>query len=125
MMRTVCGILVFFAVAACTGQANTAADSNAPRTIAVAAVSQTANNTQALLPDGTINPKIMQDAKKRGYTVVNEDGKVLYCRSDYKTGSHVQKETSCLTADELASLHDRTQLGLSTIARPTLPPSGH
>jgi hypothetical protein len=78
MMRTVCGILVFFAVAACTGQAN-----------------------------------------------VNEDGKVLYCRSDYKTGSHVQKETSCLTADELASLHDRTQLGLSTIARPTLPPSGH
>ncbi len=124
MTRTLSGILVFLVVAACAGQPDTA-NTAPPRTAVVAPASQTATNTQALMPDGTINPKIMQDAKRRGYTVVNEDGKLLFCRSDTKTGSLVQKETSCLTADELATLHDRTQLGLSTITRPQLPPSGH
>lgn len=48
-------------------------------------------------------------ARKMGYTVVNTNGEVLYCRSDLKTGSHVQRDTTCLTADQLQRLHDQTR----------------
>ena len=57
----------------------------------------------------------------RGYTLVDNDGETLYCRSDLKTGSHVQKTTTCLTGPELDALHDQIGQGLQSIDRYRLP----
>ena len=51
----------------------------------------------------------LADAIKRGYQVVNTNGEVLYCRSDFLTGSRIQKSTVCLTAEQLDAIHLRNQ----------------
>jgi len=43
-------------------------------------------------------------AIKHGYKVVNSEGETLYCRSDFATASHIQKNTVCLTAHQLQDL---------------------
>jgi hypothetical protein len=45
----------------------------------------------------------VQEAVEKGYKVVTEDGQTLYCRKDRKTGSRVQSNLTCLTADQLAA----------------------
>lgn len=79
--------------------------------------------TLAAASSGDVDEKRLADAKKRGYTLVNTNGETLYCRSDFKTGSHVQKETTCLTAQELDSLHDQTHQSLQSL-KPSPPPAG-
>jgi hypothetical protein len=49
------------------------------------------------------------EAIKHGYKVVNTDGETLYCRSDFATASHIQKNTVCLTAQQLDDLDQRNQ----------------
>lgn len=66
----------------------------------------------------------LADAKKRGYKLVNTDGKELYCRSDLETGSHLVKKTTCLTAEELEALKNETKMGLQTQIKPMAAPSG-
>jgi hypothetical protein len=104
-----------------------------PRQPAPAQSSQTPVATQyisptgaklAQLPDGgdKTDEQRLSEAKKAGFKLVNTNGEVLYCRTDPKIGSRVQKETTCLTAKQLDDLHDQTRLGLSQrIANP--PPS--
>ena len=49
------------------------------------------------------------EAIKHGYKVVNTEGETLYCRSDFATASHIQKNTVCLTAQQLDDLDQRNQ----------------
>jgi hypothetical protein len=49
------------------------------------------------------------EAIKHGYKVVTTDGETLYCRSDFATASHIQKNTVCLTAQQLDDLDQRNQ----------------
>ena len=49
------------------------------------------------------------EALKHGYKVVTTDGETLYCRSDFATASHIQKNTVCLTAQQLDDLDQRNQ----------------
>ena len=64
--------------------------------------------------DGTLDAKALAASKKSGYRLVNTDGKLLYCRTDTKLGTHIQKngDTTCLTAQEMIELEDRTRLNL-------------
>lgn len=72
--------------------------------------------------DTVTDEQRLSEAKKAGFKLVNTNGELLFCRTDPKIGSHVQKETTCLTAKQLDDLHDQTRLGLSQrIANP--PPS--
>jgi hypothetical protein len=70
----------------------------------------------------------LAEAIKRGYKVVNTNGEVLYCRSDFATGSHIQKNTVCLTAQQLDDMHQRNQQALegpnTPIQMPRSPMSG-
>jgi len=59
----------------------------------------------------------LAEAIKRGYKVVNSNGEVLYCRSDWATGSHIQKNTVCLTGQDLDELHNRNDQLLDVPAR--------
>jgi hypothetical protein len=62
------------------------------------------------------------EAIKHGYKVTNTDGEVLYCRSDFATGSHIQKNTVCLTAQQLDDLDQRNQQTLDNPNRPNMTP---
>jgi hypothetical protein len=76
--------------------------------------------------DANTDAKSLAEAKKAGYKLVNTNGEVLYCRTDFKTGSHVQRETKCLTAQQILELHDRTAQGLNQLGVVTgTAPAGH
>jgi hypothetical protein len=70
-------------------------------------------------PDRELEKQRVAEALRRGYKVVNANGEVLYCRSDFATGSHIQTNTVCLTAQKLDNLHQRIDQSLST---PNVPP---
>jgi hypothetical protein len=67
-----------------------------------------------LRADGTLDAKSLAAAQKAGYRLVNTDGKLLYCRTDVKLGTHIQRngDTTCLTAHEITEVQDRTRLNL-------------
>jgi hypothetical protein len=68
--------------------------------------------------DGTLDTQKLAEAKRAGgYSLVNENGKSLYCRTDVRVGSHVRKNTDtlCLTAQEMIDLHERTRRSLEQI----------
>jgi hypothetical protein len=44
------------------------------------------------------------EAQAAGYRIVNQDGKTLYCRKSFVTGSRLDTKTSCLTAAQWAEL---------------------
>ena len=64
--------------------------------------------------DGTLDPKVLAEAKKAGYSIVNTNGEVLYCRTDVKLGTHIRKNTDtvCLTAQEMMAMHEQTRQSL-------------
>jgi hypothetical protein len=55
------------------------------------------------------------DVQAAGYKIVNKDGEKLYCRRDPITGSRVQFQTTCLTAQELYDKQHQTQSAMSLI----------
>jgi hypothetical protein len=65
--------------------------------------------------DAMSDEKRIADARKAGYKLVNTNGEELFCRTDPKIGSRVQKETTCLTAKQLDDMHDQLRLGLSKL----------
>jgi hypothetical protein len=85
--------------AACAGQPTTTAPAPAAA----------ADQPQQAAPDAELEKKRLAEAMKHGYKVVNTQGDVLYCRSDWATGSHIQKTTVCLTAQQLDDLDRRNQ----------------
>jgi hypothetical protein len=84
-------------------------------------VGNAAQGAQVELTALNLNTDRLVNAKKLGYTVVNTDGAPLFCKTEMKTGSHVQKETTCLTAQELDHLHDMTRQNLQNYIKPNPP----
>jgi hypothetical protein len=101
----------------CAGQPNT---TEAPPTRYVGASGQ----TQPTASEADLDAKRIAQAKKQGYTLVNTNGEELFCRSDFKTGSHVERNTTCLTASELDALHDQTRQALQNNFRQNAPMAG-
>jgi len=110
MILLVCACIL----AACAGQPSTG-----PKTTVVKASQQA-----PLKADGTVDTQTLVNARKMGYTVKNENGETLYCRTENKMGSHVEKETVCLTAQQIDELREQTQRSLGNIMREVPPPSG-
>jgi hypothetical protein len=69
-------------------------------------------------PDREGDARRVADALKHGYQVVNSEGETLYCRSDFTTGSRIQKNTVCLTAQQLDDWDQRNQRLLYTPPMP-------
>lgn len=61
--------------------------------------------------DGTLDPKLLAEAKKAGYSLVNTNGQLLYCRTDIKLGTHIRKDsdTVCFTAQEMNAMQEQTR----------------
>lgn len=54
-------------------------------------------------------------AMDNGYRIKNQNGQTLYCREDADTGSRVRTTISCLTPQELKTMHDRFEKDLNRI----------
>lgn len=66
----------------------------------------------------------LEEAQKLGYTIVNEDGQKLYCREERKLGSHIQKDRTCLTEQELLASRDFQQRNFDNMKKYRPPPAG-
>jgi hypothetical protein len=51
-------------------------------------------------------------AKNLNLKLIDKDGQRLYCRSDYETGSHIQRDMTCYTAAQLDRMQAQTQRDL-------------
>src|SRR5258708_4049352 len=65
--------------------------------------------SQPAPPNPDQDAQRVAEAIKHGYKVVTTDGETLYCRSDFATASHIQKNPVCLTAQQLDDLDQRNQ----------------
>jgi len=122
-------VLSFLLVAGCAGQpsAPPATSATAPAVPATtyidkngAPVAQVSAKNAA----GDLDAKRLVDAKKAGFTVVNTDGEPLFCRTEPKLGSRIEKETTCMTAKQLDDMHAQTQQGMQQYMRTNAPTSG-
>jgi hypothetical protein len=64
------------------------------------------------------------EARKAGYTVVNQNGETLFCHKEARVGSHLVTETSCLTEAQMDEVRRRTQEAMRTFQMQLPPPSG-
>ena len=102
---------------ACAGQPA----ATVPASTSVAKASQTSATATPVGTDGKIDLEKLANAKKMGFTPVNKDGEVLYCRSDLKTGSRVERETVCMTLAEIDALREQTKQQMGDFARRAAP----
>jgi hypothetical protein len=62
---------------------------------------------------GVTSPSIetqrLAAAKNLNLKVFSKDGQELFCRSNLVTGSHIQRDTRCFTAEQLDQLDQATQ----------------
>lgn len=63
-------------------------------------------------------------AADRDFRIVEKDGRKLYCSKRLATGSHVKKQKTCLTQEELDVLKEETARGMKGISRQAPPPKG-
>ncbi|MEJ1960215.1 MAG: hypothetical protein WDO56_01135 [Gammaproteobacteria bacterium] len=63
-------------------------------------------------------------AQKAGYKIVSKDGKTLYCKSRLKTGTRLEKETSCLTEAEWQALTEESRRNVDEMRRTAPPKQG-
>ena len=68
--------------------------------------------------------KTLDEAQKLGYKIVNENGQTLYCRETMKLGSHLRKDRTCLTEQELAAVRDSNQRNFENMKKAIPPPHG-
>jgi type IV pilus biogenesis protein CpaD/CtpE len=97
-------------IAGCASQPSSTTPATATAT-ADGQTQQTASNSE-------IEKQRVREAIKQGYRLVNTNGEELYCRSDWATGSHIQKNTVCLTAQQLDDAHQRIR---QTLENPNTP----
>src|SRR5450631_1952118 len=63
----------------------------------------------AAQPTGDVEAQRLAAAKNLNLKVFNKDGQQLFCRSNLVTGSHIQRDTRCYTAEQLDSLEREVQ----------------
>jgi hypothetical protein len=117
-MRTVIFIVALIA-AGCAGAPSE------PPTRVITKASQTVPDPPPAAKGSGIDPQLVADAKRRGYSLVNQNGEILYCRQNLRTGSHLTSDVTCLTEKELTQLHEQTQRDLHNTQIQVPPPQGH
>ncbi len=118
-------------IAGCAGNPT----SSPPPTIAPTQVASSASATAPanLAPNAPAAPpsappatpaQKLAEARKLGYTIVNENGETLYCRKEPRVGSHLITDTTCLTEAQIEDLRRRTQEAMRTFQYQMPPPQG-
>jgi hypothetical protein len=63
---------------------------------------------QAAISPPDVEAQRVARARNLNLKVVNKDGQELYCRSNYVTASHIQRDTTCYTADQVQRMEEQT-----------------
>ena len=71
--------------------------------------SPTPTGAAAAVPTPEIEAQRLAQARNLNLKVVNKDGQQLFCRSNYVTTSHIQRDTTCYTADQLDKMEAQQQ----------------
>jgi hypothetical protein len=75
--------------------------------------------------EGELDQDKIMAAQKAGYEIRNENGEVLLCRKDPKTGSRLRHTVSCMTPKQWDQLQSDTAQTLRAIERRRVGPNGN
>ena len=78
------------------------------------------NNTSPQNPS-YIEAQRLAAAKNLNLHIVTKDGVRLFCRSEFISGSHIIKDNTCYTAEQIENMDDRTQRELKFYLNPNSP----
>lgn len=98
-----------------------AACSSTPGSEAVASVPNSGTQVVAV---NKLTAEQIVGLQRQGYMLVNGSGQTLYCRTNLKTGSHLQHDSTCLTEREMVALREQTQRGLENTMMQVPPKQG-
>lgn len=112
--------LIVLAIATLVGGCASAPNSGNGNSV----TTQPAPKAQAVSDVVRSDPSTLPALQKAGYTIKNQDGKVLYCRTDTATGSHLRRQTSCLTEEEWQQLAEQSRRGIQGVSQAVPPPAG-
>ncbi|HEY2678029.1 MAG TPA: hypothetical protein VGI65_13750 [Steroidobacteraceae bacterium] len=110
-------VLTLLFVAGCAGQPSTPPAPAQAVTYVSSTGAPVAQISATAATGADLDAKRLADAKKAGYTVINSNGEPLFCSTEPHLGSHVQKDTICLTAKQWDDERVRTQQGLQNYMR--------
>ena len=88
------------------------------------AVAPAANESTKYVASNAPEAKSLEDAMKMGYKVVNEKGQTMYCRETQALGSHLKKDRTCLTPQELEAAREANQRNFDNMKKHIPPPQG-
>jgi len=71
--------------------------------------------TAAPAPADSIEAQRLAAAKNLKMKVIDKDGQQLFCRSNLVTGSHIQRDVTCYTADQLDHMQAQMQRDLDRL----------
>ena len=60
-------------------------------------------------------------AKNLNLHIVTKDGVRLFCRSEFISGSHIIKDNTCYTAEQIDRMDEKTQRDLQFFLSPNFP----
>jgi len=63
--------------------------------------------------------------RKQGYKLVDSNGQTLFCMTETKTGSRLQKDNICMTEQEMVTLRERTERALQNTVMQVPPRQGN
>ena len=73
-------------------------------------------------PTGSVEEQRLAAAKNLNMKVIDRDGQQLFCRSNLVTGSHIQRDVTCYTADQLDHMQAQMERDLNRLT--TTPSQG-
>jgi hypothetical protein len=88
------------------------------------AVAPAANESTNYVASNAPEAKTLEEAMKMGYKVVNEKGQLMYCRETRALGSHLKKDRTCLTPQELEATREANQRNFENMKKYIPPPQG-
>jgi hypothetical protein len=99
--------------------------SEPPTRLSTTPVSSVASSGAKNPPD-SVEAQRLAAAKNLNLKVIDKDGKQLFCRSNMVTGSHIQRDVTCYTGDQLDTMQaqmerDLDRLNLRPSQSPGLP----
>ena len=91
-----------------------------PNALSVQApVGSTSAGAVSGVTSSAIEEQRLAAAKNLNLKVFSKDGKELFCRSNLVTGSHIQRDTRCFTAEQLDQMEQAKEREVETfITRP-------
>jgi hypothetical protein len=123
-MRSI-ALLAAMAVAGCASQPT--APNPTPAQIAESPGGQALSPTVlgAAISPPDVEAQRLAKAKNLNLKVMSKDGQELYCRSNFVTASHIQRDTTCYTAAQIEQMNDQTTRSLDQQnMKPTPQPGG-